>query len=253
MPSTKPPTSEPLIFASCLTYELGKRLGVEGAAREFQRQCEQPKKGDLPAARMILRMRQLGPVAVYHAAGTCLPKVRSRCASEALRSGADFWVLCDDDVECDTQTLTRLIKLAATGCVAVLPCLVRGDDDELQHKVNVVLHGDAHMLTGYDSSWWRHVSLGGCGLMVVPRSVLQELNERYRDELAWLDDDGSLRTALFEMLREPFGGSWFGEDFSFCRRVEKAGIPLKAPVTGTSSHDGQVLDLDVLRMHETPA
>lgn len=246
MQSLTPPI-QPMIFVSCLTYELGKRLGIEGAAREFQRQCEQPRKGDLAAARMVLRMRQLGAVGVFNSYGTCLPKLRSRCASEALSSGAEFWVLCDDDVECDSQTLTRLIKLAATGCVAVLPCLVRGDDDELQHKVNVVLRGDAHMLEGYDSSWWRHVALGGCGLMVVPRSVLLALDERYRDELPWLDDDGKQRVALFEMLREP-DGCWWGEDFSFCRRVERAGIPIKAPVTGTSSHDGQVLDLDVLRL-----
>jgi hypothetical protein len=47
------------------------------------------------------------------------------------------------------------------------------------------------------------------------------------------------------MLLEP--PRWFGEDYSFCVRADRAGIPIDALVHGTSTHDGQDLDLDSLK------
>ena len=62
--------------------------------------------------------------------------------------------------------------------------------------------------------------------------------------LGFMDDDGQTRVALFNLLLEP--PRWYGEDFSFCVRADRAGIPIDALVQGTSTHDGQQLDLGTL-------
>jgi hypothetical protein len=82
-------------------------------------------------------------------------------------------------------------------------------------------------------------------MMVVTRAALERLFSAYRDELAYTDDDGQQRVALFNMLLEP--PRWYGEDFSFCRRADRAGIPIDALVQGVSTHDGQSLELESLK------
>ena len=89
------------------------------------------------------------------------------------------------------------------------------------------------------------LSLAGCGLMVVTRAALDRLFTVYREPLGFEDDDGETRVALFDMLLEP--PRWYGEDFSFCVRADRAGIPIDALVQGQSAHDGQTLELESLR------
>ena len=89
------------------------------------------------------------------------------------------------------------------------------------------------------------MSLAGCGLMVVTRAALERLFRVYADELGFIDDDGQPRVALFNMLLEP--PRWYGEDFSFCVRADRAGIAIEALVQGQSTHDGQDLELASLR------
>jgi hypothetical protein len=244
------------IFVSCLTYELSKRLGVELAAKEFARMCECPEPGDLPCARMVGRLRQFGALALYHAAGSCLPKLRSRCAHAALESGADYWVMLDDDVECESATLDRLLAAAGDpleACIVVLPCRLRGDAGE-RDTVNVRFVDAGPVVVG-NGGPIREIIHGGCGCMVVTRGALQRVSEYYRRELSWQDDDRCTKVALFEMIRElPLPDpklrpleqepEWLGEDLSFCRRVRETGVPIFALLSGLSFHDGQALKLN---------
>jgi hypothetical protein len=228
------------IFVSVATYELGKRLGVERAAREFLRMCERPLRGDLPAARMVARLRELGDVALYHGASTTLPKLRSRAADAAWQSGADLWVMVDDDVECDTATLARLIKLAGDARVSVLPCAVRGvaGDAELNVRFAEKLVDVAGGIP------FRRAELAGTGCMVVTRAALQRVRDAMQADGKWIDDDGQQKLALFEMHRDRESGEWFGEDFSFCRRLRAAGVQIRALMQGVSSHDNQTIQLE---------
>jgi len=232
------------LFVSCLTYELTRRVGVERSGGVFVQMVRAPDSNALPAARTVARLTQLGAeLDLFHGVSSCLPKARSRAAAAAFASGAAYWLMCDDDVEAPTATLVDLINAAgppSEARISVLPCLVRGS----AQRTNCEFRGESR-LNAEASAWVRPVSLAGCGLMVVTRAALERLFAVYREELGFTDDDGQGRVALFNMLLEP--PRWYGEDYSFCRRADRAGVPIDALVQGVSTHDGQDLDLDSLR------
>lgn len=229
-----------MIFFSVLTYELGRAMGVEAAAREFARQVQAPPgEPRLPAASVAYNLQRLGmdEVMLYHPFGTRLPQLRSRCAHAALESAADVWVMCDDDVAADEGVLRTMLAVARSPehPTVILPCLVRGAKGE--HRVNVEWGGSLveQMAGGHTV---QRVVRGGCGLMVVHRSALTaacEYAELYRD------DDGVSKRALFRDILE--GERWLGEDLSFCARLSAAGVLLVAPSAGKSYHAGMVLEL----------
>lgn len=232
-----------MIVVSLLTYELGKALGIDGAAREISLQLSGEASGadELPAVRTIQRLRGLDELMLYHGASTTLPKARSRAAHAALGMPlADLWLMVDDDVETDLDTLSRLVAIARAGKVAVLPCAVRSTAHD--HRVNVLWGGSLVDVCNGVSS--RAVSRGGCGLMIVPREALERVINDFRPALEYRDDDGVDRVAVFAQM---FTGErprvWLGEDYSFCARLQASGIELAAPVEGQSIHDGVVLDL----------
>lgn len=233
------------VLVSALTYELGKQLGIERASRQFIAQCEHPNRNSLPVARMIARLRQLSEVIVYHGFSTSLPKARSRAAHEALSSAADFWLMCDDDVECDTDTLGRMFVIAGTAVPAavVLPCVLRGTAAD-RSEVNVQLtKGSIPISIGGFAA--QTIDRGGTGMMLLNRAALERVSDHYRSELAWRDDDGVSKIALFQPILS--GGEWLGEDFSFCDRLLAAGVGLWAVLDGVSLHAGEGLRLASIR------
>lgn len=236
------------VFASCATYALGKALGIEGAAREFQRQCLSPDRSSLPSARMVARLRLLADVQLFHVASTSLPKLRSRAAHAALSSGAELWIQLDDDVETDTGTLERLLDVAGHGSLlraVSVPCRVRGTRDE-SLRLDSVFDGALTAVCGSALSNVRPLRWGGMGCFVTTRAALQQVSERYCPELVWTDDDQQNKVALFEMLRTP-DGRWLGEDYSYCERLRAAGVELLALLNGVSNHEGNALVLDQIR------
>jgi hypothetical protein len=236
------------IFASTLTYQLGREVGIERAARAFQHQLDNPNRNSLPVVRVFARLSHLGEVQVYHGSSTTLPKARSRAAHEALKSEADFWLMCDDDVECDSSTLVRLLDLAGQEHAAVLPCLMRGAGSE-RETVNVQFDADAVLQVHSTGAAFKACRRGGTGMMVLSRAALALVTQRTREELGvWKDDDGQIKVPLFQlMLSEVNGDAWFGEDFSFCERLWGAGVELRALLKGTSMHAGEVLNLEAIR------
>jgi hypothetical protein len=233
-----------VIVVSLLTYELGKSLGIDGAAREVSSQLagECLAGDELPAVRTIQRLRGLDELMLYHGASTTLPKARSRAAHAALAPGADLWCMIDDDVETDLDTLSRLVAIARAGKVAVLPCAVRSTPTD--HRINVLWLGALVDVSSGVST--RGVSRGGCGLMIVPRSALERVIDAHRSELAYVDDDGAERVAVFSQMFVGQPGDvrmWLGEDYSFCERLRGSGVEIAAPIEGQSIHDGVMLDL----------
>lgn len=224
-------------------YELSRRLGVEGAQREFLRQCRAPKRGDLPAAGVVHRLLHHGSAAIFQAASTSLPKLRSRCAHAAYAQGVKLWIMIDDDVETDESTLMRLLQLTEKVTeprIAVLPCRLRGTDAE-RERVNVVL--ESELLHVVDGIACRRVARGGCGLMLVNRPALERLWAR---AAYWIDEDGFEKRALFQMILAA-GGTWLNEDYSFCELARQCAVPIYAPVDGMSIHDGHQMNLSQLR------
>jgi GT2 family glycosyltransferase len=233
------------LFVSVLTYDLHRRLG-DAAGAAFLEQVHAPTRQSLPCARTVARLASMAELQLYHGASSCLPKARSRAAHAAWKSGADFWIMCDDDVEAPTATIADLIAIAgrpSSARIAVLPCLLRGERDSEQ-KLNCVFGGPAR-LNVEAAAWVRPVKLAGCGLVVVTRMALELLGTFYAASMAYDDDDGVQRVALFDMLID--GKQWLGEDFAFCRRAELAGVPIDGLVQGISNHAGKGLELDSVR------
>lgn len=244
------------IFCSTLTSALGKQLGIRAAAREFASQVADPAAHDpaelLPVARVVLRLREYGDVMLYHGASTSLPKARSRAAHAALESKADLWVMVDDDVETDIDTLGRLVTLARDDRVSVLPCAIRGAGAE-ESRLNVVWASPLISCTDRSVSVTgsieakvegRDVRRGGCGLVIVARKALERVTDLYRD-FYYDDDDGVRKVALFAMTLWEMEGRqlWLNEDYSFCERLHDACVSIVAPIKGTSWHDGALVDL----------
>lgn len=229
------------MFVSISTYVLGKTMGIELGGEEVKRQLalpvEQSSKA-LPPVKMVRRLQKLGDVFLYHSWCTDLAKMRSRCANAAWEQGSELWVTVDDDVQCDSDTLASLLDLAMPNSIAVLPCLIRGTKAESMN-LNVVFQ--TPILTTVRGITARLLDRGGTGLMVVSRGALRTLMERHADDLAWDDDDGKTKVALFEQRR--VGRRWFGEDYSFCERAREAGIKIYAPASGMSLHADKYLDL----------
>jgi hypothetical protein len=240
------------VFVSVATYELGKQIGVEAACREFLRQCENPTRNDLPAARMVARLRTLADVGLYHSFGSNLSKMRSRQAHAALTSDFQFWLMMDDDVECDQSTLLRLLATAGDPDkprAAGLPCLIRGTAEE-QTKLNV--EWESSLLMAGAGGTCRPAKSIGTGCLVLTRQALLQVTENARTLrlLPWLDDDGVVKMPLFTQLFEANDSgsyAWLGEDISFCRVLRKSGVELLGLTSGWSVHDGQKLELDTLR------
>lgn len=245
-PSTPPEAPGSLLFVSTATYAMGKAIGFEEASAEFQRQLEEPTADSLQCVRVIARLRMLEQVAVWHdASATSIGKSRSRAFHEFLRSNADVWVTVDDDVEADTQTLRWLLAAvrSTTPRVCLAPCLTRGSN-----VVNVALprfrlDADTRELPG--GGRVMRVLAGGFGLVAISRLAAETMATFFKN-LAFLDDDQQLKLAVFqEMLaREPEGHhTWCGEDVSFCRRAQLAGVQTECLLTGYTVHDGQALKL----------
>lgn len=235
-----------MIVVSVLTYGLGKMLGIELAAQELARQLSGPPEPltdafPLPCVTTIRMLQQLDELMLYHGASTTLPKARSRAAHAVLESTGDLWAMCDDDVTTDLETAKRLVAIARSGRVAVLPCAVRSTRSD--HRINVQWLGPLVDVHGGVAT--RGVRRAGCGLMIVPRVALERVTDEYRETLSYYDDDGVRRVALFHQLF--FGGGpnqlWLGEDYSFCERLRAAGVEICAPVEGSSIHDNVAIDL----------
>jgi hypothetical protein len=232
-------------FVTTSSYALWRVFGPEEASRRFQLMCQKPDLHSLHAAHLVHRLLELDEIALFQHTATQLPKVRSRCADAALQSGAARWLTVDDDIECDTGTLKRLLQLTDTPEVeriAALPYLVRGTAEE-SRRVCCSFAGPVERVDGV---LCRRVERIGAGLLVVTRAALQRVTKYFASTLAFVDDDGATKTALFHMLLHP-NEQWLGEDLSFIARAQEAGIPIYAPMQGTSVHDGRTLVLDDLQ------
>jgi hypothetical protein len=83
----------------------------------------------------------------------------------------------------------------------------------------------------------------GCGLGFVGmnRPAMNAIAEYCPPELAWVDEDGAEKRALFYEKVED--GLWFGEDISFFRFRVPRSVTVEALLVGHSIHAGIPLEL----------
>jgi hypothetical protein len=228
----------------CVTvsaYALGKRLGLERAMRELERQIQAPDKESLPAARCIARLRRFADLVVRaDTGGTLLGQVRSRHAHEAWRVGADVWISIDDDVEATTPTLRDMLEAVSSALprIVVAPCVLRADGRSVVNiDIPRIVTTERFLSSG---AKLRPIRAAGFALVAMNRAALEAVREAC-EHLRFQDADGEQRIALFH--DELVGGEWLSEDLAFFRRVPKH-VTVEALLTGYTSHAGQPLSLE---------
>jgi hypothetical protein len=238
-----------IVACSVITYELGKRLGHEGATREFYRQVTATidAAGDdvLPSAKCVRRLRKLADVQVLHdGGGTSIGISRSRQFTMALETGADVWLSIDDDLDASEETLKHLLGAVDTDRAQIVivpywlrqttPCVGIAFDPESSFE-RVTATG-AHL---------RKALTGGFGLVAVTRPAMLAMVEAWPG-LEYLDADGQTRIGMFiEFIR---AGWWYREDFAFFSRVPR-GVRVEALLTGYTAHAGMALRLETTEDH----
>jgi hypothetical protein len=236
-----------LIFLSIGLYALAKEHGSRAAAHVFRAQLTDPGAGSLPCVRVVARLRELDDLKLFpDFGGSATAKMRSRAAAAALESGCDVWISCDDDVEAPGDVLRDLVEAVAGDepAVCIAPCWLRGGD-----LVNVGHELDAVSAVRALPSGGRTVKClaGGFGLVAVNRVLLERMAAAH-PELAYVDDDGKTKHALFsEVIARR---RWWGEDLSFFRRVPE-GTRIECLIAGATSHDGHVLDCATIATQPT--
>lgn len=233
------------IFFSTHCYALGWQLGIEEAAAEFRRQCEDPDDESLPCVRTLARLRHIDACGAWCDSGsTRLGHSRSRAFHDALESDCDVWVTCDDDCEADLQTLRSMFEAVQDGPrVCIVPFLARtGENAVAQIPLNLSFPTAIRTLS--NGAKVARAITAGLGLTALSRSAMQ-LIAAANDHLGYTDAEGVTRRALFiEAIRQA-DNAWMGEDMAFFSRVPSS-VSIEALMTGRTIHAGRLLDLELL-------
>jgi hypothetical protein len=230
-----------VIYVSTACYSLGRELGHDDAIEEFRRQVLRDLNDEsLAAAKTIARLRNLEEIVLHIDAGaTSIGRTRSRALFEAWRhpSNPDVWVMCDDDVEADKQTLAWLVEAARkTRGVVLAPCWLR----RREPVVNVILTEAGIVLPLSDGGAIMPCAAGGLGLAAMHRDAIDRVWSARMPELAFLDEDGSEKCGCFvEVLS---GGKWWTEDLSFFIRWLPDDVARHCLLSGRTCHDHRLLD-----------
>lgn len=249
------------VFVSVATYELTRLLGPELSGKVFTKMCIDPllpRGGSTPACvGIVTNLLEQGrildfEVELFHLAGTNLPKMRSRAAHAALKSGADVWMMLDDDLYCDESTMLNCLAIVDSKStivddrpvVVALPYLMRGTREE-SSRVNVQFAEPPNVVYTAGGVPCRRVLRAGCGMMLLNRAALEKVSTA-KCAPEFKDEDGIIKPALFETMFDD-ERRWLGEDLSFCVRLGACRIEIHAPMLGTSVHAGNGLQLSELR------
>jgi hypothetical protein len=232
-------------YITISSYVLGRLYSPKLASNILTEMVTQPLASTtpLPGCTTIRTIWQIlqgrGGEADLHAdgGGSHIAKTRSRHFSAAVTAGADVWITVDDDVEADEKCLGAMLLLLDVKEPRIVgaPCLMR-DTGTANFEEPAITRPTQDFPVRH-----REIAAIGTGLLGVNRAALDRLTAT---EPSLLDHGGELYP-VFAEVRD--GRHWYGEDISFCRRAQSAGIPILACLTGTTRHDvGPDLHLEEL-------
>lgn len=238
------------LIASTMLYALGKRLGMAGALREFQRQMSAPAADSLPVVRTFYRMQMMTELQAWVDCGaTIIGKGRSRAFYEARQTDCDVWISCDDDVEVSTTGCGAMLEVLADELVprvVVVPFMLRSVESiNPRLNVDIPLVRVEEFVAGTKLVRLPHPARAGFAMVGMNRKAIERIARKAEETgaLTFEDHDGKKKLALFH--DELDGGMWYGEDISFFRRVPDD-VAVHALLSGTSNHDGIPVDLERL-------
>lgn len=250
---------EPKLFVSMSAYMAGRLMGAHEATDYFHKLIPLPDgQADekfFPAVRSIRQLRLLADLELRLDTGaTDIGKSISRHFSAALESSCAAWFNFDDDVETSPSTLAWMLAavdfdtVQTEPRVCFAPYIFRANDllKRQQALASVEWHpiystrAVAHAKHPHGQA--RACKRAATGLIVMNRLAMEKLAAHVGP--TWNDDDGKAKYPVAYSIME--AGAWAGPDFSLCQRIEAAGIPMEALITGETIHQGLALDLGEL-------
>lgn len=233
------------IFFSTHLYALGWELGIDEAGEEFKAQVNSPTQDSLPCVRTLTRLRKLDECGLWFDTGsTRIAHSRSRAFHDALESGCDVWLTCDDDIEADTRMLQAMLDAVRDQPnVCIGPCWSRRSRVHHEPRVPLTLPLVTNVRTLTTGAKLITASHAGLGITAIGRPALEAIAAA-NEEPRFIDDDGVSRRALFLERITP-EGLWMGEDVSFFTRIPPS-VSIEAVLTGHTVHQGDVLSLEQL-------
>jgi hypothetical protein len=220
------------VFASSYVYVAAKLAGArwEREAARLVSSVEALEASPWPGLHTLAQAARVESIVLHLDGSTLVTKARSRAAGLFLRSSADVWLQCDDDVYAHADVVRRLIAAArATRGLVSAPCLCR-DRDVMNFRLlrGPTIDNDL----GYKL---RPVDRIGFGLVAIHRAGVEFLA---KTAPRWGEDF----PALF--LEEVCEGHWLGEDFRFCDLCTRADIPVHALLEAPTVHAGRAAMVD---------
>lgn len=141
--------------------------------------------------------------------GSMLPKQRWEITKEAVRIGADYLLFVDSDHKFPRKLLHALIEhgkeVVAVNCVTkTIPANPTARQQQAQgYPSGVPVYSDPEK-TGLEQVW-----RVGTGIMLIDCKVFQKVGTR-----------------VWDMFFNTEADAYQGEDWTFCTKLEKAGIPI---------------------------
>jgi hypothetical protein len=147
--------------------------------------------------------------------GSILPKVRNGIVKRFLDSDADVLVFIDSDMVWEPGTLQKLVETPFDVSVANY----RKRNNEVTYLAIPATKDGEHVGTTHNGDIWLQAELAGTGLMAIRRKTLEEMVLKY--PTLEYTDNGESTPCLFNFELE--NGRYYGEDYTFCRKLSAIG------------------------------
>lgn len=146
------------------------------------------------------------------AGGSILTKVRNGIVKRFIDSKAEVLVFLDSDMVWEPETLQKLVDAPFDVSVANY----RKRSNEVVYLATAHTTGEGHIGASHNGDTWLQTFRAGTGMMAIKRRVFGSLPQPLVYE-----DNGEQITCYFDFeLRD---GHYYGEDYTFCRKVTEAG------------------------------
>lgn len=235
--------SEPIapVFATTFLYAACKVVGPLAWPDYLKGQLDHPATSDWPSIRTLgHELSNVCDAELVTDASTYIDRARCVAAGRFLLSAADVWITCDDDIAADEEVLRALILACrATREGVALPYMNRDGRSMTFRKVAGPTRWFG--VDGGRTLPLRTVDRIGFGLVALHRDLVEHLAK----EVVWFRErEGSGLNCPHLFVNDVEEGMFSGEDFSFCRRVERAGRTMRVLLDAPCDHAGILAMLD---------
>ncbi len=169
------------------------------------------------------------------------------------KTDADLFMFIDADIDFDPEAVVRLVQSNHDISVACYPkkCVrwdqartaVENDDPRDMQMLSSSLVVNIGAERSEVKDGFVEVLDGPTGFMMIKRSVLERMQEHYK-ELDCKNDhqnrDFDDYCALFDCMIDPVSKRYLSEDYAFCRRWQQIGGKIHADVRTTLGHVGNL-------------